>query len=204
MRMLPCGDVGVLIELDDLAEVLGLQARLVNDPPPGVVELVPATRTLLVRIDPTVTSVTAAARALEGVEPDQGGDAVGDEHVEIPVVYDGEDLEEVARLTGLEVAGVIEAHTEQTWTVAFAGFAPGFGYLVGDDDRLHVPRRSEPRSKVPAGAVGLADEFSGVYPRSSPGGWQLIGRTELTMWDVDRDPPALLEPGTGVRFVDVG
>jgi KipI family sensor histidine kinase inhibitor len=204
MRVLACGDVGVLVELDDLAEVLGLQARLAADPPAGVVELVPATRTLLVRIDPAVTSVTAAARALEGVEPDHGGDASGDEHVEIPVVYDGEDLEEVARLTGLEVAGVVEAHTEQTWTVAFAGFAPGFGYLVGEDDRLHVPRRSEPRSRVPIGAVGLADEFSGVYPRSSPGGWQLIGRTELTMWDVDRDPPALLEPGTGVRFVDAG
>jgi KipI family sensor histidine kinase inhibitor len=121
--------------------------------------------------------------------------------VEIPVCYDGEDLAEVGELTGLGADGVVEAHTGQTWTVAFAGFAPGFGYLVGEDDRLHVPRRTTPRTKVPAGAVGLAGEFSGVYPRESPGGWQLIGSTRLPMWDLDRDPPALLQPGLRVRFV---
>jgi KipI family sensor histidine kinase inhibitor len=120
--------------------------------------------------------------------------------IEIPVHYDGADLAEVGELTGLGERGVVEAHTGQTWTVAFAGFAPGFGYLVGEDDRLHVPRRSTPRTKVPPGAVGLAGEFSGVYPRESPGGWQLIGRTELRMWDLDRDPPALLQPGMHVRF----
>ena len=124
--------------------------------------------------------------------------------MEVPVVYDGEDLEDVARLTGLSREEVVAAHTGQLWRVAFGGFAPGFGYLVGEDDRLHVPRRAEARTRVPAGAVGLAGEYTGVYPRESPGGWQLIGRTELRLFDLDRDPPALLRPGARVRFVEVG
>ena len=90
---------------------------------------------------------------------------------------------------------VVAAHTAAPLRVGFGGFAPGFAYLVGGDERLHVPRRAEPRTKVPAGSVGLAGEFSGVYPRESPGGWQLIGRTDAVLWDVDRDPPALLIPG---------
>jgi KipI family sensor histidine kinase inhibitor len=107
----------------------------------------------------------------------------------------------VGWLTGLGVDEVVEAHTGTEWRVAFGGFAPGFAYLVGGDERLRVPRRDTPRTKVPAGAVGLAGEFSGVYPRASPGGWQLIGRTDLPMWDLDRDPPALLSAGATVRFV---
>jgi len=122
----------------------------------------------------------------------------------VPVTYDGEDLEEMARLTGLGVDGVIAAHTGQRWTVAFVGFAPGFAYLAGEDERLAVPRRDDPRSEVPAGAVGLAGAYSGIYPRASPGGWQLLGRTDLTVWDLQRDPPALLTPGTRVRFVEAG
>lgn len=118
----------------------------------------------------------------------------------IPVTYDGPDLVEVARLTGLTVDEVVAAHTGTPWRVAFGGFAPGFAYLVGGDPRLQVPRRETPRTSVPAGSVGLAGEFSGVYPRASPGGWQLIGRTDAVMWDVDRDPPALLAPGATVRF----
>ncbi|HVL97683.1 MAG TPA: 5-oxoprolinase subunit PxpB [Egibacteraceae bacterium] len=201
MRLLDCGDVGVLVELDDLDEVLGLQAELVERRPAGVVDLVPATRTLLVRIDPAVTTAGALRRLLGGLQPRAPGDRQAGS-VEIPVVYDREDLPEVGDLTGLGARGVVEAHTGQTWTVAFAGFVPGFGYLVGEDERLHVPRRSEPRTRVPAGSVGLAGPFSGVYPRASPGGWQLIGSTELAMWDLDRDPPALLEPGVRVRFVE--
>jgi KipI family sensor histidine kinase inhibitor len=123
--------------------------------------------------------------------------------VEIPVVYDGPDLDEVARLTGLAEDEVVAAHTGTPWRIAFGGFAPGFAYLVDGDPRLHVPRRAEPRTSVPAGAVGLAGEFSGVYPRPSPGGWQLLGRTDAPLWDVDRDPPALLQPGGWVRFVAV-
>ena len=124
--------------------------------------------------------------------------------VEVAVHYDGPDLAEVADLTGLTPAEVVDAHTGTPWTVAFGGFAPGFGYLVGGDPRLRVPRREVSRPSVPAGSVGLAGEFSGVYPRPSPGGWQLIGSTDAVLWDVERDPPALLAPGTTVRFVDAG
>jgi KipI family sensor histidine kinase inhibitor len=120
--------------------------------------------------------------------------------VPVRVVYDGPDLAEVAELTGLGVAGVVAAHTGTPWRVAFGGFAPGFSYLADGDPRLVVPRRSEPRTSVPAGSVGLAGEFSGVYPRESPGGWQLVGRTDAVLWDARRTPPALLSPGTWVRF----
>jgi KipI family sensor histidine kinase inhibitor len=201
VKLLTCGDAGLLVELPGLDEVLGLHAALVHDTPPGVVDLVPATRTLLVRIDPAETTLEDLRSAIASREPRPPDDRdVGD--VEIPVVYDGQDLDEVGELTGLGAEGVIDAHARQQWTVAFAGFAPGFGYLVGEDDRLRVARRSEPRTKVPTGAVGLADRFSGVYPRESPGGWQLIGHTDLAMWDLGRDPPALLTPGTQVRFVE--
>ena len=200
MKLLPCGDVGLLVELGDLDEVLALHAELSAERPPGVVDLVPAARTLLLRIDPAQTSVASVTRTVADVRP-RGERRRAAGTVEIPVSYDGADLAEVGELTGLGADGVVEAHTGQLWTVAFAGFAPGFGYLVGEDDRLHVPRRATPRTKVPAGAVGLAGEFSGVYPRESPGGWQLIGSTRLPMWDLDRDPPALLQPGLRVRFV---
>jgi KipI family sensor histidine kinase inhibitor len=115
-------------------------------------------------------------------------------------VYDGPDLAAVAALTGLSEREVVAAHTGMPWRVAFGGFAPGFAYLVGGDPRLQVPRRDEARTTVPAGSVGLAGEFSGVYPRASPGGWQLIGRTDLALWDLDRDPPALLSAGATVVF----
>lgn len=115
-------------------------------------------------------------------------------------MYDGPDLAAVAELTGLTEEEVVAAHTGSSWQVAFGGFAPGFAYLAGGDPRLQVPRRDQPRTTVPAGSVGLAGEFSGVYPRASPGGWQLIGRTDLVLWDLDRDPPALLAAGLRVRF----
>jgi biotin-dependent carboxylase-like uncharacterized protein len=124
----------------------------------------------------------------------------GEREVEIPVSYDGPDLALVADLTGLSPADVVAAHTGTPWTVAFGGFAPGFAYLVGGDPRLTVPRKTTPRTRVPAGAVGLAGEFSGIYPTSSPGGWQLLGRTDVVLFDPDADPPALLTPGTRVRF----
>jgi KipI family sensor histidine kinase inhibitor len=201
VRLRPCGDHGLLVELDDLAAVHELYARLEADRPDGVLDLVPASRTLLLHVDPAVATPRRIAEQLAAAGDTRR--AVGERReVEIPVTYDGDDLDRVGELTGLGPDGVVEAHTARTWTVAFVGFAPGFGYLVTDDEALHVPRRDEPRSDVPAGAVGLADEFSGVYPRRSPGGWQLIGRTEHPVWDLDRDPPGLLRPGTSVRFVD--
>lgn len=201
MRVLPCADSGLLVELADLDEVLALYAELVDEPPAGVVDLVPAARTLLLRLDPAGADAAEVERAVRDCRPQRGTRPHAGE-VEIAVVYDGADLREVGELTGLGERGVVEAHTSQEWMVAFGGFAPGFGYLVGSDERLHVPRRSTPRTRVPAGAVALAGEFAGVYPRESPGGWQLLGHTVQKMWDLDRDPPALLLPGVRVRFVE--
>ncbi|GAA1434428.1 hypothetical protein GCM10009641_27740 [Mycobacterium cookii] len=202
MRFLPCGDSGLLVEVGDLGDVLALYAELVEDPPEGVVDLVPAARTLMLRIDPARADPQGVARAVRAVQPRRGHRPDAG-LVEVPVTYDGEDLAEVGRLTGLGERGVVEAHTSQEWTVAFCGFAPGFGYLVGSDDRLVVPRRTVPRTRVPARSVALAGEFTGVYPRESPGGWQLIGRSTLEPWDLERDPPALLVPGSRVRFLEV-
>jgi KipI family sensor histidine kinase inhibitor len=120
--------------------------------------------------------------------------------LELPVSYDGPDLRDTAELLGLTPEELVRRHAAAEYRVAFSGFAPGFGYLTGLPPELHVPRLPTPRTKVPAGAVGLAGEFCGVYPRRSPGGWRLLGRTEAVLWDADRDPAALLVPGTRVRF----
>lgn len=205
-RLLPCGETAVLVEVESGAAVGALAAAVAAASWPGVVDIVPAARTLLVSTD-------SPAR-LDGLRP-RLADLVGrtdpipppadaTHTVEIPVTYDGPDLADVAQLTGLDAAEVVAAHTGRPWRVAFGGFAPGFAYLTGGDPRLVVPRRAEPRTAVPAGSVGLAGEYSGVYPRSSPGGWQVIGRTEVAMWDLRREPPALLRPGWFVRFVAVG
>ena len=199
---MPAGDTALLVELADLDEVLSLYARLDEDLPDGVVDLVPAATTLLLTIDPRVTDVEGLARRVSGITVGSHDRSTTGE-VEIPVVYDGEDLAAVGQITGLGERGVIEAHTGSPWTVAFCGFAPGFGYMVGGDERLRVPRRDNPRTRVPAGSVAIAGEFASVYPRESPGGWQLIGRTALEVWDIGREPPALLVPGTTVRYVEV-
>jgi KipI family sensor histidine kinase inhibitor len=201
VRVLPCGARAVLVELEDLDAVLGLHAALADDPPAGVTELVPAAQTVLVRFDPAVTDAERVGAAVQGVSFEPGAHPRG-ELVEIAVTYDGEDLEAVASHAGLSREEVVAAHVGGDYVVAFCGFAPGFGYLTGLDARLHVPRRDSPRKTVPAGAVAIADRFSAVYPRPSPGGWQLIGRTDVTLWDEARDPPALLVPGTRVRFTE--
>ena len=190
MKILPCGDRAVLLDCDSLDEARGWFAAL-----DGRAEVVLGARTVLVRGDPH------QCRDLVACSSPRDVDDIAAPTVEIPVTYDGADLADVASLTGLTTADVVAAHTGTPWTVAFGGFAPGFSYLVGGDVRLRVPRRPTPRTVVPAGSVGLAAEFSGVYPRESPGGWQLIGRTDVVLWDVDGRPPALLAPGTRVRFV---
>jgi KipI family sensor histidine kinase inhibitor len=198
------GDEALLVDVEEPSPA-ALAAAVTAAAHPAVVEVVPAAVTVLVRTAPgadladVARMVHECAGRAENVDPAGGAD-----ELVVPVVYDGEDLADVAEHTGLTVPDVVVAHTGQLWTVAFCGFAPGFGYLRGEDDRLHVPRRSSPRTRVPAGAVALAGEFTGVYPRPSPGGWQLLGRTDLPVWDLDRDPPALLRPGVRVRFVDEG
>ncbi|MFI7599071.1 allophanate hydrolase subunit 1 [Actinoplanes sp. NPDC049681] len=202
LRFLRCGREAVLAEVDDLDAALALYAALRDADLPGVVDLVPAARTVLIRLDPAVTSPGAVREATAALEPGGPGHADAGA-VEIPVVYDGPDLAEVAGHLGITADEVVSRHTGARWTVAFAGFAPGFGYLTGDDPTLDVPRRSSPRTRIPAGSVGLAGRFSGVYPADSPGGWQLIGSTTERMWDLARPEPALLVPGVRVVFREV-
>ena len=203
MRLLPCGDRALLAEVADARERRRLDATLRRHPLPGSVEHVPGARTVLVvaRAPADLPGLAAALRELV-LDPDEAPHEVDDLVVEVR--YDGPDLEDVASSIGIRPEEVVERHTTQVWTVEFCGFAPGFGYLTGSEGRLEVPRRASPRTRIPAGSVGLAGPYSGIYPRASPGGWQLIGRSDAPLWDADRNPPALLTPGRRVRFVEVG
>ncbi|MFJ5862438.1 5-oxoprolinase/urea amidolyase family protein [Pseudarthrobacter sp. NPDC092439] len=197
------GPRALLIELGSLEHVLALHAQLLEHPPAGQVDVLAAARTVLAVFD-SRANAQAARAAVALLDSSPSADAASSaDPVRIEVVYGGEDLAEVGRLTGLGADGVVAAHTGQLWTAAFGGFAPGFAYLVGESQSLNVPRRSTPRTSVPAGSVALAGNFSAVYPRSSPGGWQLIGRTAARMWDLDRDQPALIRPGCTVQYVAV-
>ncbi len=193
MRLRPCGDRAVLIDCASLDEAQGWFAAL-----HGEAEAVLGARTVLLRGEPSELRVLVNRSEPQDITKTEPVD-----EITIEVVYNGPDLADVASHTGISEQEVVAAHTGTPWTVAFGGFAPGFAYLVGGDERLVVPRRESPRTSVPAGSVGLAGEFSGVYPRSSPGGWQLIGRTNAVMFDVDRSPPALLAPGARVTFVEI-
>jgi len=200
-RLLPYGERGLLLECEDLTETVGVLRALQGLDLDEVTEIVPGARTIF--LGSTQPLSPRRQRELLDLEPVllAGGSAT---EVEIAVRYDGADLTDVAQLVELTADEVIAAHTGQAWTVGFCGFAPGFGYLHGENAILQVPRRAHPRTSVPAGAVGLADVWSGIYPRSGPGGWQLIGHTTRSLWDLNRTPPALLQPGTVVRFVADG
>ncbi|GJF11322.1 allophanate hydrolase [Mycolicibacterium cyprinidarum] len=204
-NVLDYGDRALLLEFNSTAEVLAWTEALRAAALSGVVDIVPASRTILVKLAGSEYQATTR-QGLHRLRPttDAGAEADGRADIVIDVTYDGADLEDVARLTGLAPQEIVAAHTGRPWRVGFSGFAPGFAYLVGGDERLTVPRRSDPRTKVPVGSVGLAGEFSGIYPRESPGGWQLIGRTAAVLWDLDRDHPALLTPGMRVQFRAVG
>ena len=204
------GEAALLLEFPDAPTTLEAYRRLRADAPPWIVELVPAAVTVLLVFDPSRAAPHTArvwvdqaltsppGRAESGSAPLPGAPATA--QTEIAVRYDGADLQEVSHLTGLTVDEVIAAHTGSVWTAAFIGFAPGFAYLVGDDRRLDVPRRSAPRPAVPAGSVALAAGYCGIYPRESPGGWHIIGTTDVVLWESSREQPALLAPGTRVRF----
>jgi KipI family sensor histidine kinase inhibitor len=195
-RLLPYGPAAVLAEFDDdvasatmtewAAAALGLD---------GVVEAVPGARTVLVT-GPGATDDAVAALTVGAIN-----DPVAADIVEIAVRYDGADLADVGERTGLTVDEVVEAHTAPIYRCAFCGFAPGFSYLEGLDERLVVRRRASPRQRVPAGAVAIASGYTAVYPAVSPGGWNLLGQTDATMFDLTRDPPALAPPGARVRFL---
>lgn len=207
VRLLPMGERAVLVELDSLAAMLALHARLAASRLDGVVDLVPAARTVLVPFDPRAVPASAVRAWIERVAGDPATDAAPPPDAPATVVlglrYDGADLAETAALLGLAADELVRRHLGTEWSVAFTGFAPGFGYLVSAEWPFDVPRLAVPRPRVPAGAVGLAGEFAGVYPRESPGGWRLIGTSTTRLFDPAAERPALLAPGTRVRFREV-
>ncbi|MGC0342287.1 5-oxoprolinase subunit PxpB [Streptomyces sp. SLBN-8D4] len=200
MRALPVGDDALLVEVTSGEEAQALHAELVRRRAEGslsVREIVPAARTVL--LDGLTDPVRLAAELTASEVPPAPPRAR--EVIELPMRYDGPDLADVAAHWGVSTEEVVRIHAGTEFTVAFCGFAPGFGYLTGLPDRYDVPRRATPRTAVPAGSVALAGPYTGVYPRSSPGGWQLIGTTDAVLWNHTRAPAALLSPGTRVRFV---
>lgn len=198
-RLLPCGRWALLAELGSTAEVTATAARLRAAGLPDVVELVPAARTVLVAVRPGSTALDAVRELLTETADGAATPSPGP-LVTVPVHYDGDDLELVARTAGIGLDEVVALHTGAEYIVAFCGFVPGFAYLTGLPDPLRQARLDSSRPAVPAGSVGIAGEFSGIYPRRSPGGWRLVGRTELTMFDPAVNPPARLRPGDRVRF----
>jgi KipI family sensor histidine kinase inhibitor len=218
-RIRALGDAAVLVELGTTLDLeinrrvrrLAARIAVATAREPGWGAPVPGACSVLVPVDPLVPGTFTASerlRALCEMEPGdpevagEGGDGT-DDHVvlEIPSRYDGPDLDAVADMTGLTRAQVIERHAATTYTTLFLGFAPGFGYLGPLAPELHLPRRPVPRTNVPAGSVAIAGAQTAVYPIASPGGWWLIGSTDVVFWKARRDPPALLAPGRRVRFV---
>lgn len=198
LRVLRFGRSAVLVEPSDPGVVLALAAAARDLP--DVREVVPAARTVLIEWTSTAAARSATdTLAALAIEPSHATPA-SSEPILLSVHYDGADVDEAAHELGMGPDELVRRHSAGEYVVAFCGFAPGFAYLAGLDERLHVPRLPEPRTRVPAGAVGIAGEFTGIYPRPSPGGWRLLGRTDAKLWDVSRTPPALLTPGTRVRF----
>ena len=197
MKVLPYGERAVLVELDTSAAAL--HVHLAMRDLPGVIETVPAARTVLVVCDEPPDIGWVRARVSESLAREREL-VSGRATVTLPVTYDGADLATTAAEIGMSVDELVARHGAAEYVVGFCGFAPGFAYLVGLDPRLHVPRLGSPRTSVPAGSVAVAGEYTGVYPRSSPGGWRLLGTTDVAVWDVTRAEPALLTPGTVVRF----
>jgi KipI family sensor histidine kinase inhibitor len=199
VRVLRAGDAALLIETGTPHRLHAAVRALGR---PEVVDVVPGAGTVLVTTAPG-TDLGRLGALLDDL-PLPETSATGGAPLRVPVVYDGADLDEVASLSGLTREQVVERHAAGEYVVAYLGFSPGFGYLTGLDERLHVPRRDSPRTAVPAGSVAIAGPYGAIYPSSSPGGWRLLGRTTLRLWDPGREPPSLLQPGTRVRFEAAG
>jgi KipI family sensor histidine kinase inhibitor len=200
MRVRAVGANALLLEVDDPAAWFAELGRRRASGDIEVVEIVPGARTVLLDglDDPAATGERLRGWTLPEPElPLPVGDLV-----EVPVDFDGPDLADVAQRWDTEPSGVIERLVATELRVAFCGFSPGWAYLAGLPQELAVPRLETPRSRVPAGSVGLADVYAGIYPNASPGGWRLVGRTDVTLFDPERESPALLAPGTRVRLVD--
>lgn len=202
VRIEEYGDRAVLVGFDDEAEVGPWAEALERDRPALVLDVVRGAASVVVVGTEGAANETLRQLAESVVPLDaEGAGGEVEELLEVPVRYDGEDVDEVARATELSVADVGALHSSVEYQVAFCGFAPGFGYLTGLPEGLHLPRRATPRPRVPTGALAIADRYSGVYPTASPGGWWLIGTANVPIFDIDRDPPALFTPGRRVRFV---
>lgn len=212
MTLSPLGDTAVVVALGDGVEeaastlVQALAAELERDPPAGVVDVVPAFASVTLHYNPLLVGSYAALCAQienRAARAELTGLARAPRMVEIPVCYGGElgpDLGEVAARAGVGAETVVSLHAAAEYVVQAVGFAPGFAYLGGLPVKIHTPRRATPRTAVPAGTVGIGGEQTGVYPLATPGGWNLIGRTPLRMFDAGREPPALLRVGDRVRF----
>jgi KipI family sensor histidine kinase inhibitor len=198
MEVLPAGRDALLVELSDPADVPLLYADLRRAL--TCRDLVPGARTVLL----DGLRDAEAARSYLASWSSSGPAASGEPRlVELPTTYDGEDLDDVAQRWDMTRAEAVATHTGTEYVVAFVGFAPGFAYCTGLPPELAVPRLERPRTRVRAGSVGLAGEYTAAYPTASPGGWRIIGRTGERLWDVGREEPALLTPGTRVRFVEM-
>ena len=207
------GDQAVLVELGDEispdtnARVHGLARAIEEAGVGGVVDLIPAYDSLLVQYDTAAVSMEDLQTRIVELDSAQVRSEEGGRVVELPVLYGGEhgpDIERVAEHAGMAVDEVIGLHSGTDYLVYMLGFTPGFPYLGGLDDRLATPRVATPRLRIPAGSVGIAESQTGVYPLTSPGGWNIIGRTPLALFDPTRAPPSLLAPGDVVRFVPLG
>lgn len=213
-RLLTAGDAALIVEFGDRVdpalngEVRELWRAVERAAISGVVELVPTYRSLLVSYDPLVIEADdLRVRLIEINRHKSDLDLGAPRVVRVPTAYGGEfgpDLAFVARHTGLTDAEVVEIHTGTEYLVYMMGFSPGFPYLGGMSPRLATPRLATPRLTIPAGSVGIAQQQTGIYPMESPGGWQLIGRTPLRLFDAARRPPTLLEAGDSIRFVPIG
>lgn len=202
-RILPFGEGALLVELEQLIRPeIAARAAAIADrwEALGHGPAVPTYASVLVRYDPLVLDARAAEDAARGTLGVAGAFGAG-QVIEVPTRYDGPDVEEVARLSRLSVPELIAAHTSREHLAYFLGFMPGFAYCGGLDPRIVAPRLPSPRTRVPAGSVAVVDGQTAVYPVASPGGWRLIGTTDLAVFDPRRDPPALIHPGDRVRFV---
>lgn len=206
MRIMAAGTSARLVEVDDHTQMLAFYRALDSvrrsSDRSGIVDLVPGARTVLIEFDPTRLSLQQVDGLILEVPVDRAEDDAG-ELVEIAVMYDGPDLNVVCDVMGCDRDDFVTWHTADDWTVAFTGFAPGFGYLVRPDHNRSIPRLAAPRTRVPAGSVAMAGSFTGLYPGESPGGWQIVGSTSHRLFDLGATPPAALLPGRRVRFTEV-
>ena len=209
VRFLSVGDRALAVEFGDQIDrglsraVLRLDRAIRAEPPAGVVETVPSFRSLLVHYDPLTVSRAELEPAIARLLDRDPGDQAAGRLWRVPVCYESEfapDLAEVARLTGLAAADIPALHGSVLYHVYMLGFLPGFPYLGDLPEPLHLPRRADPRLRVPAGSIAIATALTAIYPYESPGGWHLIGATPLRFFDPARTPPALLAPGDAVRF----